>query len=93
MKPHRIESPCCGPHVAAFNSSLERWRAVLAVRPRCFAAGRKRAAAGLVDEHMSSDPDLTTWFRSAYPFGLGAARPLISSAAVGIGLAIAFMRG
>jgi hypothetical protein len=54
-------------------------------------AGRKRAAARLVDEHRSSDLDLTAWFRSAYPFGLGTARPLISCAAVGIRLAIAFM--
>jgi hypothetical protein len=50
-------------------------------------------AAGLVDEHLSSDSKLTTWFRFAYPFDLGAARPLISYAAVGIGLAIAFMKG
>jgi hypothetical protein len=91
MKPHRIESPCCGPRVAAFNSSLARWCDVLAVRRRCSAAGRKRAAARLVDEHRSSDLDLTVWFRSAYPFGLGTARPLISCAAVGIRLAIAFM--
>jgi hypothetical protein len=56
-------------------------------------AHRRSTTAGLVDEHRSSDSDLMTWFRSAYPFGLGATRPLITCAMIGIRLAIAFMMG